>query len=100
MTFREAVASLDGEGRYGAKRPSMTGYAAKIAAEDGSVRVVVKGRGDACVEFSLADGAAVGFADGSVSLTAGQFAAFVFANDWMVADAAELEKARVGAGAM
>lgn len=109
MTFKEAVRALDGAGEYGAKRPSMTGYAVKTAEVDETTRktiretVEVKGRGDGSIVFDMADGSVSGLHigdGGKLELTAEQFNAFAFADDWNVEKAAELEKARTGAGGM
>ena len=106
MTFRDAIRSLDDKGDTGAKRPSMLGYAVKTAIPDGGhndYTVVVKGRGDDAIAFRVVNGeVTLCLPDGGekLGLTSEQFNAFVLANDWETADAAELEKVRTGAGGM
>ena len=106
MTFKEAVRALDGASEFGAKRPSMVGYAVKTAEVDETTRktiretVEVKGRESGATTFTMEDGVLSFAGGGDATLTAEQFNAFVFADDWNVEKAAELEKARTGAGGM
>lgn len=104
MTFAEAVAALDAEGRYGAKRPSMRGYAKASPVEGGETPAEAKK-----VSLVGADGSAATFVyrDGLVrdlgddwAVNSEMMNALVFARDWEIAPADELEKARAGQGTM
>ena len=113
MTFKEAVRNLDAEGKYGAKRPSMLGYAYKeTAIDDGataggtagaaSVYVVAKDGSKITIDLAFDDRGDIKGAENisSVALTAELATALVFAGDWELAPRDELEKARAGEGTM
>lgn len=97
MTFKQAVEALDNQGEYGAKRPSMRGYAFKETTD--------AAEGEAPAEAKLKivarDGTATTIGEcGAMTMTGEMFDAFVFADDWELSKRAELEKARAGEGTM
>ena len=101
-TFRDVVISLDPDGVFAAKRPSMLGYAYKQRdpADGGKVSVIVRAKDGSENGFDLnPDGSFAGMT-GEISMDAELFNAFVLADDWEIANRAELEKARVGSGKM
>ena len=113
MTFKEAVRNLDAEGKYGAKRPSMLGYAynetaifdeatAGGTAGAASVYVVAKDGSKITIDLAFDDRGDIKCAENisSVALTAELATALVFAGDWELAPRDELEKARAGEGTM
>lgn len=105
MKFAEVVTALDADGKLGAARPSMRGYAFRkveagnedrepqdgigIVAPDGSVKTVEM----------LGEKSVASVPDGW-TMSAAEFEAFVFADDWTTAPVEELEKARTGEGGM
>lgn len=112
MTFKDAVKALDAEGVYGAKRPSMLGYAFKetlpgeaegkgtpvvhIVAPDGSKTTITLEEDMRSRVFATG----VESAKGATELTVEALNALALADDWELADRAELEKARAGKGTM
>ena len=109
MTFKEAVRNLDAEGVFGAKRPSMLGYAFKETAVDNeqetqetSVNIVAKDGSSISFKLVIDERRETrGVKDiSSVALTDELATALVFAEDWELARRDELEKARTGEGTM
>lgn len=97
MTFKQAVEALDAQGEWGAKRPSMRGYAHKET-EPGPDE---QAPGEVKLKIVARDGTATAVGEcGAMTMTGEMFEAFVFADDWELAKRAELEKARAGVGTM
>lgn len=104
MTFAEAVAALDAEGKYGAKRPSMRGYAKASPVEGGETpandkTVALIGADGNAATFTYRDGLVGELGDGWAA-SSEMMNALVFARDWEIAPADDLEKARAGKGTM
>lgn len=100
MTFKQAIDNLDFEGKMGAKRPSMRGYA-----------VVVPGPGEDLVKKNIslvaADGTRSSFSyggggveklEGEWKLDQEMMNALVFSDDWFISPADGLELSRTGGG--
>ena len=104
MTFAEAVGALDTEGKYGAKRPSMRGYAkaSPVGGEDAPANdktVALIGADGTATTFVYKAGAVCELGEGWAA-SAELVDALVFARDWEIAPADDLEKARAGKGTM
>ena len=113
MTFKDAVRMLDADGTNGAKRPSMLGYAFKE-----TLPGEAEGEGTPVVHIVAPDGRRTTISLGldgrrrvyptgidvasesGATLTVEKLNALAFADDWEIADRAELEKARMMTGTM
>jgi hypothetical protein len=99
MTLRNIINSLDAQGEYAAKRPSMNGYCKKLpveAEDDGRKTATLAFYGrveDAPVfKFAIENGVVTGI-EGEPSATV-EFINALLADDWEIGKADELEKAR------
>lgn len=99
MTFADAVAALDAEGKYGAKRPSMRGYVYAEALDGEAKRVDIVGHDGLAGSIDWRGGVveAVG---GDIAFDPERLTAFVFARDWELAPKDALERSRTGEGTM
>lgn len=109
MTFKEAIYRLDGDATLATKRPSMRGYVFAQSNtevdEEGNEKVVdvsvhICAKNPAEETVVVFDPAVGRIKDGKIEMTPEQITAFVFADDWEIANRAELEKSRVGEGEM
>ena len=101
MTFAEAVAALDAEGKYGAKRPSMRGYAKALPVEgDGGKTVALVGADGSAATFVYRDGLVRDLGDDwdDWAVNSEMMNALVFADDWFISPADGLELSRTGGG--
>lgn len=99
MTFKQAIDNLDHEGKMGAKRPSMRGYAVVVpVAEDLGVKNIALVAADGTRSSFSYGGGGVEKMDGEWKLDQEMMNALVFADDWFISPADGLELSRTGGG--
>lgn len=99
MTFKQAIDNIDYEGKMGAKRPSMRGYAVVVpVAEDLGVKNIALVAADGTRSSFSYGGGGVEKMDGEWKLDQEMMNALVFAEDWFISPADGLELSRTGGG--